>query len=85
MKVSIDDWKKWFVIKIPTGSYEIRAINYADKKLIERKRKRKKSELSSLCISPNRNTLRCEMTLDKNVQIDFRGSDGTLRRTDGCR
>ena len=79
MKVSLDDGKKWFVIKIPTGSYEIRAINYTVKKLIERKGKRKKSMSNSLCLSPNRNTLRCEMTLDKNVQVDFRGRDGTLR------
>ena len=86
MRVSVDGGVEWLVIEIPVGSYEIRAINSTIKKLIEKKRKSgegKKSvtttTLNSLCISPNRNTLRCEMSLDRNVQVDFRGSDGTLR------
>ena len=80
MRISLDGGKKWLVIEIPTGSYEIRAINSAVKKLIEKAVKvATPSKKNSLCISPNRNTLKCEMTLDKNVQVDFRGSDGTLR------
>ena len=38
MRISLDGGKKWLVIEIPTGSYEIRAINSAVKKLIEKKR-----------------------------------------------
>ena len=38
MRVSVDGGKKWFVIQIPIGSYEIRAINSSIKKLIEKKR-----------------------------------------------
>ena len=85
MRVSVDGGKKWLVIEIPIGSYEIRAINSTVKKLIEKEKKESSGKKSSspskgsLCISSNRNTLRCELTLDKDVQVDFRGSNGSLR------
>ena len=77
LQVSLDGGAKWLLLKIPVGSYEIKAINSSIKKLIEKETTEKVSK--NVCISPNRNTLRSEMTLEKNVQVDFRGEKGSLR------
>lgn len=76
MKISVDEGKTWIVLRIPTGCYEIQAINSSLQRLIEDKAGGKKR---ILCISPNRNTLKCELSLKEKIQVDFRGSDGTLR------
>ena len=55
MRVSVDGGKKWLVIEIPIGSYEIRAINSTVKKLIEKKknpveRSRRRRQRGVVCV-----------------------------------
>ena len=80
LRISIDGGVKWSTIKIPVGCYEIKAINSTVKRLMEKEFGTKSKDI---CISPNRNTLRCEISLGKDVQIDFRGADGSLRKVLG--
>ena len=80
VRISIDGGVKWSTIKIPVGCYEIKAINSTVKRLMEKEFGTKSKDI---CISPNRNTLKCEISLGKDVQIDFRGVDGSLRKVLG--
>ena len=75
-KISVDGGVKWSKLQVPVGCYEIKSINSTVKKLVEKQFEKKSKEI---CILPNRNTLKCEITLGKDVQIDFRGVDGSLR------
>ena len=79
-KISVDGGKKWIKLQVPVGCYEIKSINSTVQKLLE-KQFSKKSKY--IYISPNRSTLKCEITLEKDVQVDFRGADGSLRNVLG--
>ena len=79
-KISVDGGKKWIKLQVPVGCYEIKSINSTVKKLVEKQFGKK---TNYICISPNRNTLKCEITLEKDVEIDFRGVDGSLRNVLG--
>lgn len=76
IKVSVDGGKKWTVLQVPIGCYEIKAIDETLRKLVKEK---VKGKATSLSLFPNRNTLKCELKLDDTTQVDFRGNDGSLR------
>ena len=56
------------VLKLPIGCYEIDAIN-----------KYIKQRCKGVTIKPNRNTLKCQLILGKDAEVDFRGPSGTMR------
>ena len=69
LKVSIDKGVTWKMIKIPTGCYEITAINKTLQKLIV---DQVGGEAEKITVSPNTNTLKCILDItDKNYVIDF--------------
>ena len=68
MNVSFDKGTSWKLITIPTGCYELKAINDTLQSLIVSAGG--KSQMINL--SPNVNTLRCILNItDENYQIDF--------------
>ena len=69
IKVSVDDGKSWTTLHIPTGSYELRAINTTLKRLIAEEIVGGKA--SNLCLVANNNTLQSVLTLEEKIQIDF--------------
>ena len=69
LKVSRDNGKKWTLIEIPTGCYEIKAINKTLQRLIKRKITDAKED--DVKLAPNENTLQCILTLKDNIQVDF--------------
>ena len=74
-KVSIDKGKTWKALTIPTGCYEIKAINKNLQSLIEENG----GKVNMIKISPNVNTLKCILDIvNENYQIDFTG-DNCLR------
>ena len=67
-KVSIDKGKSWKALSIPTGCYEIKAINQTIQRLI----KESGGKENTIKILPNVNTLKCVLDIvDENYQIDF--------------
>ena len=72
IKVSIN--KKYEEIVIPVGCYEIKAINVALQREIERRGGKK----DAVTLTPNFNTFHCEMGLKYGTKVDFRG-DNSLR------
>ena len=74
VQVSIDEGKTWIVLELPTGCYEINAINATLKRLV----KENGGKEDDLCLSANRSTLESVLTL-KNLWVDFTGDTGTLR------
>ena len=60
-------YKKWYSIKIPTGSYELASIDLE----IQRQVLELTAKKDLIRLTPNRNTFKCIMTLDKGVQVDF--------------
>ena len=69
LNISLDDGKTWMDTRIPTGSYEIKAINNELKRSIMEKTGDKEKE-KRIILSPNRNTLRCvfvEFNADDNL------------------
>ena len=68
LKVSLDKGVKWNVIKIPTGCYEIRAINKEVKRFVVKAGGKK----DDVIITPNLNTLQCILALkNNNIIVDF--------------
>ena len=77
LKVSLDDGKTWMDIRMPTGCYEIRAINNELQRFIMTKRGDKEDE-NRILLSPKPNTLRCVLEiLDAKCRVDF-NVDGSL-------
>ena len=67
-RISIDKGKTWTMMSIPTGSYEITAINATIQRLIEENGGKAKM----INILPNVNTLKCILDItNENYQIDF--------------
>ena len=67
-RLSIDGGKTWKLLSIPTGCYEITAINETLQRLIESSGGKAKV----VDISPNVNTLKCILDItNENYQIDF--------------
>ena len=67
-KVSLDKGATWkAVMQIPTGCYEIKAINKEVKRLIVKAGGNK----DDVTITPNINTLQCILTLKDKIIIDF--------------
>ena len=75
IRISLDKGQNWKVLAIPTGCYEIKAINSTLKRLI----KENGGEEKYMCLSPNRSTLQSIITISKEIWIDFNGDNGTLR------
>ena len=69
VRVSADDGKTWTTLHIPTGSYELRAINTTLKRLIAEEIAMGKK--GNLCLIANNNTLQSVLTLEEKVQVDF--------------
>ena len=70
-KVSIDKGKSWKALSIPTGCYEIKAINQNLQRLI----KESGGKADKIKIMANVNTLKCVLDIvDENYQIDFTGN-----------
>ena len=69
LKVSRDDGKTWTQIEIPTGCYEIKAINRTIQRLIREKISGGKTD--DVRLAPNENTLQCILTLKDKIQVDF--------------
>ena len=68
VKVSFDSGSTWKLITIPTGCYELKAINATLQRLIESDGGKTKI----ISLSPNVNTLKCILNIsDKHYQIDF--------------
>ena len=76
LKVSCDNGGTWTLIEIPTGCYEIKAINKTIQRLI--KGKVTGSKEGDVRIAANENTLQCIIELKVNVQVDF-NVDSSLR------
>ena len=67
-KISIDKGKTWTMMSIPTGCYEITAINITIQRLIEENGGKAKM----INLLPNVNTLKCILDIkNENYQIDF--------------
>ena len=76
LQISLDEGKNWLLLELPTGCYEIDAINSTLKRILKEKKAGKEVEL---CLVPNKNTLQSILTL-KNVWIYFENGDkGSLR------
>ena len=69
IKVSVDAGTSWTTITIPTGSYELSAINATLKRLIAERIAGGKE--SNLCLVANNNTLQSVLILEDKVQVDF--------------
>jgi len=68
LKVSLNKGVKWNVIKIPTGCYEISAINIE----VTRQVIKAGGKKGDVLITPNLNTLQCILVLkNDNIIIDF--------------
>ena len=68
LKVSLNKGVKWNVIKIPTGCYEISAINIE----VTRQVIKAGGKNGDVLITPNLNTLQCILVLKNgNIIIDF--------------
>ena len=80
VQISLDKGTSWKQLEIPTGCYDIKAINTILKRLI--KKNGGKEEKVEFCLAPNKNTLQSIITL-KNIWIDFRGDKGSLRNVLG--
>ena len=65
--VSFDKGTSWKLIKIPTGCYEIRAINKEVKRLVVKAGGKK----DDVTITPNLNTLQCILVLKDNIGVNF--------------
>ena len=59
--------KEWHDIHIPTGSYEIKAIEAE----LKRQVKKLGGEPKDLTLEPNLSTLKCILTLKNKLKIDF--------------
>ena len=67
-RISIDKGKTWTMMSIPTGSYDITAVNATVQRLIEENGGRAKM----INILPDVNTLKCILDIkNENYQIDF--------------
>ncbi len=67
-RISIDKGKTWKLMSIPTGCYEIKAINETLQRLIVASGGKAKM----INLSPNVNTLKCILDItNENYQIDF--------------
>ena len=77
LKVPLDDGKTWMDIHIPTGCYEIKAINNELQRFIMKKTEDKEDE-KRIILSPNPSKLRCvlEILIEK-CRVDF-NVDGSL-------
>jgi len=76
LKVSLDNGSTWKVLQIPTGCYELHAINVILQRKIVELDGGKEDDLT---ITANLNTLSSVLTLKKKIQVDFHGIDGSLR------
>ena len=77
LKVSLDGGKTWMDIHIPTGCYEIKAINNELQRFIMKKIGDEEDE-KRIILSPNPNTLRCVLEiLHEKCQVYF-NVDGSL-------
>ena len=76
LKVSRDNGSTWTTITIPTGCYEIKAIN----KVIQRFIKKAGGKADVINLSPNRNTLKCILNIkeESGYEVDF-NVDNSLR------
>ena len=63
--------KKWIEVIIPTGCYELKAINNEVKRQVVDKGGKK----DDITLSPNLNTFKCEMTLGVGIKVDFTESN----------
>ena len=69
MRISIN--RKWYVIQIPTGCYDIDSINNVVQRLLMELTGESEKE-KHIIISANRNTLRCILKIrDANTIVDF--------------
>ena len=59
--------KNWIEVVIPTGCYELKAIN----KEVQRQVLDKGGKKDDVTLAPNLNTFKCEMTLNAGVKVDF--------------
>ena len=75
IKLSNDNGKTWYLIMLPKGCYEIKAINTELKRLFKEDLKGDEKEF---CIAANPTTLGCIMSLGKNVAGDV-DEDNSLR------
>ena len=70
--------EKWFIIKIPTGCYDIDSINEVVQRLLMESLGEKEKE-KHMILSANRNTLRCILEIrDATTVVDF-NIDNSLR------
>ena len=67
LKVSLNKGTTWKLIKIPTGCYEIQAIDKEVKRLVVKAGGKK----DDVTITPNLNTLQCILILKDNIAVDF--------------
>ena len=71
IKVSFDNGGTWKDVRVPTGCYEIEAINSVLQRFIMTQTG-DKQDGKRVKLSPNPNTLRCVLEiLDRNCQVDF--------------
>ena len=70
VQISLDKGVSWKKIEIPTGCYDIKAINATLKRLI----KKNGGKDDDFCLSANKNTFQGILTLN-NLRIDCRGEE----------
>ena len=75
IKLSNDGGTTWKLVKLPTGCYDIKAINTTLKRLIKEELKGKEE---NICLSANKISLGCILTLKEKVMVDF-DVDNSLR------
>ena len=72
IRMSCDAGKNWKIVSLPTGSYELSAINATLKRLIQKEFEVKEEEEDKiLCLSADNSTLKSILMLGKDVQVDF--------------
>ena len=76
LKVSKDNGSTWTIITIPTGCYEIKAINNTIQRFI----KKAGGKADAINLSPNPNTLKCILNIkeESGYEVDF-NVDNSLR------
>ena len=79
LKVSLGDGKTWMDIHIPTGCYEIKAINNELQRFIMKKTGDTEDE-KRIILSSNPNTLRCVLDiLHDKCRVDFNADDSLFK------
>ena len=79
IRISIDSGKSWLDLKIPTGVYDIDAINEALQRLLLKNSNDGRVKEPYIVLSGNKNTLKCELEITKKSTIVDFSAENSIR------